>query len=197
MNVDDLKALDNLWAKTHSYVVAQIMESYRRDSGQVLELGPFAGGIALELARLYPKLEITMADESPEVVSYLKQKALASGLAVVVKETDLGRLAFNDRQFDLVIFRGAVFFLGRKENLLQEIFRVLKPGGLAFVGGGHGKGVPQEVISQIAAELRKLHRKLGGRWLSVRELEEIVASSRLADRCQIVEEGGVWLNIRK
>jgi ubiquinone/menaquinone biosynthesis C-methylase UbiE len=199
MDISDLIALDSLWAKTHSYVVAQIMEGYQRDTGQVLELGPFAGGIALELARLYPELEITIADESSEVVSYLKKKVSDSGVtqAIAVKKTDLNLLAFSDNQFDLVIFRGAVFFLGKKESLLREIFRVLKAGGMAFVGGGHGKGVPQEIVSQIAGELRKLHRKLGGKWLSVREVEEIVRSSQLADNCQIIEEGGVWLNIRK
>lgn len=199
MDIDDIKKVDSLWQKTNRYMVAQIMEGYRRDSGTVLELGPFSGGIAIELARLYPKLEITIAHESPDVVEYIEKKLSASGLAqgIAVKKTDLNNLAFNDCQFDLVIFRGAFFFLGEKENLLREIFRVLKKGGFALVGGGHGKGVPQGIIDQIADELRKLHKKLGGRWLSIRELQEIVSSSQLADNCKIVEEGGAWLNIRK
>lgn len=199
MDIDDIKKVDSLWQKTNRYMVAQIMEGYRRDSGTVLELGPFSGGIAIELARLYPKLEITIAHESPDVVEYIEKKLSASGLAqgIAVKKTDLNNLAFNDCQFDLVIFRGAFFFLGEKENLLREIFRVLKKGGFAFVGGGHGKGVPQGIIDQIADELRKLQKKLGGRWLSIRELQEIVSSSQLADNCKITEEGGAWLNIRK
>ena len=199
MDIDDIKKVDSLWQKTNRYMVAQVMEGYRRDSGTVLELGPFSGGIAIELARLYPKLEITIAHESPDVVEYIEKKLSASGLAqgIAVKKTDLNNLAFNDCQFDLVIFRGAFFFLGEKENLLREIFRVLKKGGFAFVGGGHGKGVPQGIIDQIADELRKLQKKLGGRWLSIRELQEIVSSSQLADNCKIVEEGGAWLNIRK
>ena len=57
-----------MWRKTYPYLVAQIMEGYRRDSGSVLELGPFSGGISLELARLYPGFDITIADESAEVV---------------------------------------------------------------------------------------------------------------------------------
>ncbi len=199
MDIDDIKKVDSLWQKTNRYMVAQVMEGYHRESGTVLELGPFAGGIATELARLYPKLEITIAHESPDVVEYIEKKLSASGLAqgIAVKKTDLNNLAFNDCQFDLVIFRGAFFFLGEKENLLREIFRVLKKGGFAFVGGGHGKGVPQGIIGQIADELRKLQKKLGGRWLSIRELQEIVSSSQLADNCKIVEEGGAWLNIRK
>jgi len=73
------------------YLVAQIMEYYQRDSGSVLELGPFSGGISLELARLYPKLEITIADESAEVVDLLKKKISTAGLAkhMVIEKTDL------------------------------------------------------------------------------------------------------------
>ncbi len=199
MDIDDLKKVDSLWQETHPYIVAQVMEGYHKDFGTVLELGPFSGGIAIELARLYPKLEITIADESPEVIKYIKKKLSAASFAkdITIKKTVLNNLAFSDHQFDLIIFRGAFFFLGEKENLLREIFRVLKKGGLAFVGGGHGKGVPQEIINQIADELRRLHKKLGGRWLSIGELQEIVSSSQLINNCKIIEEGGVWLNIRK
>ena len=199
MDIKDLISLDNLWKETHPYIVAQIMEGYHRQSGAVLELGPFAGSIAIELSRLYPKLDITIAHESPEIVEYIEERISASGLAkdIAVEKMDLNSLIFNDCQFDLVIFRGAFFFLRDKEKLLTEIWRVLNKGGFALVGGGHGKGVPQEIIDQIAGELRKLHKKLGGRWLSVRELKEIVSSAQLADNCKIVEEGGTWLNIRK
>lgn len=200
MDIKDLIRLDSLWKDTHPYIVAQIMEGYRRQSGTVLELGPFAGSIAMELARLYPKLDITIAHESPEIVEYIRERISASGLAkdISVEKTDLNNLIFTDCQFDLVIFRGAFFFLRDKEKLLAEIWRVLNKDGFALVGGGHGKGVPQEIIDQIADELRKLHKKLGGRWLSIRELKEIVSSSsQLADNCEITEEGGTWLNIRK
>jgi len=198
MSVDDLLKLDSLWGRTFPYLAAQIMEGYQSDSGSVLELGPFSGGISLELARLYPGLEITIADESAEVVDYIREKISAYGLGgIEVKRTDLNNFAFGDSQFDLVVFRGAFFFLDKRGNLLREIFRVLREGGFAFVGGGHGKGVPQEIIDQIAPELRRLHRKLGGRRVSIAELEEMIEKSQLTNNCHIVEEGGVWIDIRK
>lgn len=199
MDIADLKKVNSLWVKVYPYLVMQIMEGYRRDSGSVLELGPFSGGISLELARIYPKLEITIADESPEVVEYIEKKLSASGLAtkIAVKKTGLNNLAFGDCQFELVIFRGAFFFLGEKENLLREIFRVLKKGGLAFVGGGYGKGIPQQVIDEITEESRVLNERLGRRWFNIKELEELARKSQLTNNCKIIEEGGVWLNIRK
>jgi|TARA_Y100000031_G_scaffold151664_1_gene193368 ubiquinone/menaquinone biosynthesis C-methylase UbiE len=199
MDINDLKRINSLWSKIYPYLASQIMEGYRRDSGVVLELGPFSGGISLELIRLHPKLNITIADESPAAVEYLRQEISTSGLSqkIAVKKTDLNHLAFDDSQFDLVIFRGAVFFLKDKENLLQEVFRVLKDEGMAFIGGGFGKGTPQELVDEIADESRELNNRLGRPWVSIEELEEMIRKSELTDKGKIVEDGGLWLNIEK
>lgn len=199
MDIDALKRVNSLWRKIYPYLAGQIMEGYRRDSGAVLELGPFSGGISLELARLYPGLDITIADESPAVVEYLRREISISGLSerIEVKKTDLNHLTFDDHQFDLVVFRGAFFFLNEKENLLREVFRVLKDEGMAYVGGGYGKGIPDELIDEIADESRELNDRLGRRRVSIEELEELIRKSGLTDNCKIEEEGGVWLVIRK
>ena len=199
MDIDDLERLNRLWRKVYPYLVAHIMEHYRRNSGEVLELGPFSGGISRELARSYPGFDITVADELPEVVAYLRQKVAASGLSqrITVRQTNLNNLAFSGSQFDLVIFRGAFFFLGKEEGLLREVSRVLKEGGLAFVGGGYGKGTPRKVIDEIHGESRELNERLGRRWVKVEELEKLVKDSGLTGNYRIEEEGGVWLVIRK
>ena len=58
---------------------------YRRDSGSVLELGPFSGDISSELTRLYSGLNITIADESPVVAEYLRKEISISGLSERIK----------------------------------------------------------------------------------------------------------------
>ena len=84
-----------------------------------------------------------------------------------------------------------------KENLLQEVFRVLKDEGMAFIGGGFGKGTPQELVDEIADESRELNNRLGRPWVSIEELEEMIRKSELTDKGKIVEDGGLWLNIEK
>jgi ubiquinone/menaquinone biosynthesis C-methylase UbiE len=199
VNIDDIEQLDRLWKKIYPYVASQIMEYYQRENGSVLELGPFSGGISLELARSHRSIAITIGAESPAVVDYLRRKIALSGLSkrVAVKQTDLEYLQFVDAQFDLVILRGAFFFLKEKTRLLGEIARVLKAGGMAFVGGGYGKGTPKEFIEEIADESRELNKRLGRKRVSKEELEEIVRKSELADLCNIEEEGGLWITIRK
>ena len=199
MNIDDLEQSDRLWKKLYPYVATQIMEAFQRDYGSVLELGPFSGGISLELARSYPCIAITIGAESPAVIEYLRRKIALLGLSkrIAVEETDLEHLQFVDAQFDMVILRGAFFFLQDKARLLGEIARVLKAGGMAFVGGGYGKGTPKELIDEIADQSRELNMRLGRKRVSKEELEDIVRKFKLADLCTIEEEGGLWITIRK
>lgn len=199
MDIDELKQVNDLWIKIYPYIVSQLMESYQKTGGEVLELGPFSGGISVDLLRLCPELDITIADSSKEVLKYLKQEVSNSGFLqnTKFKQTQFKVLAFDDSQFDLVILRGAFFFLNEKDNFLGEIFRILKPGGMAFVGGGFGKDTPQKLIDEIAEESRRLNDNLGRRRITIKELRKIVKDSGLTDKCKITEKGGIWLIIRK
>lgn len=199
MNLADLKKVNILWREIYPYLAAQIMESFKKHSGTVLELGPFSGGISFELARLYPGLNITIADEPPEVVEYLREEISTQGIAlkIAVKRTDLYKIAFSDSHFDLIIFRGFFFFLDKKGTILREIFRVLNDDGMAILGGGYGKGAPQELINKIADESRELNERLGRKRVGIEEVEDITKQSGLTDNCEIVKEGGLWLIIRK
>lgn len=192
MDIDDLERINSLWRKIYPYLATYVIEGFKKDSGLVLELGPFSGGISLELTKLHSGLKAIIAAETAEVVDYLIKEIAHSGLSekIEVKKTNLDRLIFNDSQFDLVIFRGAFFFLDKKKNLLREIFRVLKQGGIAFIGGGYGKNAPKELIDEISDESRELNYRLGRRRISVKELEEIIRKSKLTNRCCIEEQGG-------
>ena len=74
MEITDLKRVDVLWQETQPYMAAQIMAGYGRRDGTALELGPFSGGISMELKKQYPQLDITIADEQPQTVQFIKQK---------------------------------------------------------------------------------------------------------------------------
>jgi hypothetical protein len=74
---------------------------------------------------------------------------------------------------------------------------VLKKGGLGFVGGGYGRGVPDGVIAEIAGESRVLNDRLGRRRVTLDELKALLAGEHLEKTTRIIEEGGVWLLMRK
>ncbi len=199
MDINELKQVNDLWEKIYPYLVSQLMDSYQRSTGQVLELGPFSGGISIELLRSYPEFDITIADSSKKVLEYLKKEISNAGFSqkIKFKHTELNTLDFDDLRFDLVILRGAFFFLDATNNFLREIFRVLKHGGVAFIGGGFGKDTPQKLIDEIADESRRLNDSLGRKRISMQELKTIVKDSGLTANCKIVEHGGIWLILKK
>lgn len=199
MDIGDLKRVNSLWEKVYHYLVSQIMEEYGRAAGSVLEIGPFSGGITRELLRLHPAFDVTIGADTLPVIEYVEDEIKALDLSdkISVRETGYDKLAFEDETFDLVIVRGAFFFLDTEGILFREIFRILRGGGLAFVGGGYGKDIPAGLITEIADESRELNDRLGRMRISVEELREIIKKSQLPGKCKIVEEGGLWVYIKK
>ena len=155
MRVADLRRLDELWAPVYSHLAREVHQAYGRDDGYALELGAFAGGVAIELARQCPALQVVIGDSSPRWVSYLRDKVARSfpSSRLEVMCLDLADLPLRSQQVDLVYCRGAFFYWDRMPALLQEIGRVLRvPGGLAIIGGGYGRATPQHIVDEIGDE---------------------------------------------
>jgi ubiquinone/menaquinone biosynthesis C-methylase UbiE len=199
MDLRNLKRVNDLWSKIYPYLAIQVMEHYDRSHGEVLELGPFSGGISVELARLHPGLDITIAAQDPGVVNYLRKQIEGAGFnrKMEVDRAELDNLVFADRLFDLVIFRGAYFFLDEEGKILREIYRVLKEDGVAFIGGGYGRNTPQALIDEIADESRDLNDRLGRRRVTEGEVTTMVNKASLTTHTRIEKDGGLWLVIQK
>jgi ubiquinone/menaquinone biosynthesis C-methylase UbiE len=194
-----LKDVNGLWSKIYPYLAAQVMEYYGRSGGDVLELGPFAGGISVELARLHPGLDVTLAVQDSEMVDLMRREIEGAGLdrEIALGRSELDNLVFADSVFDLVIFRGAYFFLDEEGRMLREIYRVLKEGGLAFIGGGYGKDTPQALIDEIADESRDLNDRLGRKRVTEEEVKNMLNQAGLTSHAEIEKNGGLWLLIYK
>ncbi|MBN2124241.1 MAG: class I SAM-dependent methyltransferase [Deltaproteobacteria bacterium] len=199
MDLTILKEVNDLWDRIYPYLAAQVMEHYGKSRGDVLELGPFAGGISTELARLQPAFDITLADQDAGTVDFLRKgmEGPVPGRRVQFRCTPLENLAFEDSLFDLVVFRGAYFFLDEEGRILRQIFRVLRKEGLAFVGGGYGKGTPQALIDEIAERSRDLNDRLGRKRVTVEEVMSMVDRSGLSGHAGIEKDGGLWVILKK
>lgn len=199
MDLSILKNVNELWSKIYPYLAVQVMEYYGKSYGDVLELGPFAGGISVELAMLHPGLNITIAAQDSGMVDFLLKEIEGAGLnrKIELKCCELDNLVFADSLFDLVVFRGAYFFLDEEGKFLREIYRVLKQDGLAFIGGGYGKNTPQALIDEIADESRDLNDRLGRKRVTVDEVKNMADKSGWSDHARIEKEGGLWLVIKK
>ncbi|HUJ90274.1 MAG TPA: hypothetical protein VLX12_08770, partial [Syntrophorhabdales bacterium] len=103
----------------------------------------------------------------------------------------------EDETVDLAVFRGAFFFPALFNADLGAVYRVLKPGGLAFAGGGFGKYTPNSVILKLGRRSRELNLDIGKVEISEQTLRQHITESRLAAHAKVIDEGGLWVLIKK
>ena len=199
MDMSDLDRVNRLWKRIYPGIADQILEHFQKKDGDVLEWGPFSGGISVSLVDRRPGLNVCIAVQEELIFRLMAQYIAEAGYGRVIRlaKSGLNPLVFDDATFDLVVVRGAFFFLDPDGMSLRELYRVMKPGGIGFVGGGYGKSTAPELIREIVEESRILNDRLGRIRVTVPELIGMIDHAGLTGRIQIVEEGGIWLLIRK
>ena len=123
--------VDKIWRRR----VAHRFRSVLRDpNAGVLDLCCGTGDLAFALRKVAPMgAEIIGSDFVPEMLIRARAKAATAGAAVEFVESDALHLPFADASFDLVTCAFGFRNLANYERGLQEILRVLKPGGAAGI----------------------------------------------------------------
>jgi ubiquinone/menaquinone biosynthesis C-methylase UbiE len=101
---------------------------YRGES--VLEIGCGIGFDALEFAR--NGADVTGLDLSPRNVELAKKYFAFNGLEANIEVGNAEALRFGDDRFDLVVAIGVLYYTPNTQKAVDEIRRVLKPGGKAI-----------------------------------------------------------------
>ena len=110
-------------------------------------------------------------------------------------------MPFEDNYADLVVSRGSIFFWEDLGKAFSEILRVLKPGGVAFIGGGFGSAkIEEDIVKKMAKEYpewRKSEKK--GKKTTIKRRLKIV-KALLEEEIpyeSICDESGFWIILRK
>jgi len=77
--------------------------------------------------------EVHALDVSKEMVNLTKQLADSKKITADVKIGDCENLDFPDNYFDVYVAMGVIEYMDDDLPMLKEIYRVLKPGGIAIV----------------------------------------------------------------
>ena len=99
---------------------------------RVLEVAPGPGYFAVELAKL-GRNQVTGLDISRTFVEIARRHAFEAGVKVDFRQGDAANMPFEDESFDFLLCRAAFKNFTQPLRALQEMHRVLKPGGRALV----------------------------------------------------------------
>ncbi len=123
--------IDKVWRRR---VARQFSETLRNPAARILDLCCGTGDLALAFRKEAPDgAEIIGSDFVPEMLVRARAKAAAGGARVSFVEADALALPFEDGSFDLVSCSFGFRNLANYEGGLVEIYRVLKPGGVAAI----------------------------------------------------------------
>ena len=104
--------------------------SFRHSS--VLEVAPGPGYFAIELAKL-SACQISGLDISETFVEIARANAAKAGVRVEFRRGNASAMPFDSETFDFLLCRAAFKNFTEPLRALQEMYRVLKPGGQALI----------------------------------------------------------------
>jgi len=134
----------------YPYVVQDVLNFCKPRKGFWIDLGAGKGQVGIPLIEaagnpvimLDPKRE-SMADG----LEIAREKGLEDRLSAVVGVAE--EMPFLDNSVDLLVSRGSIFFWDDPVKGLQEVYRVLRPGAKAYIGGGAGSGYPKWAVEKL------------------------------------------------
>lgn len=147
------KIAKEVFAPLYPIVAERIREETGITRGRCLDLGSGPGLLGLAMARI-TDLDVTLLDIDPEMLAFAAANVDESGLGarVGIVEADVHEIPFEDDSVDLVVSRGSVFFWNEPARAFRDVWRVLAPGGCAWMGGGFGN---RELKKKITAEMAR------------------------------------------
>jgi len=129
-----------------------------RAGDRVLDVAGGSGDLTrLFRERVGPRGEVLLTDINHDMLQVGRDRLIDAGIPVPVIQCDAERLPFADRRFDCLVVAFGLRNMTRKELALNEMHRVLKPGGRLLV----------LEFSKVAASLRPLYDAYSFRLLPV------------------------------
>jgi ubiquinone/menaquinone biosynthesis C-methylase UbiE len=173
----------------YPYVVQDLLRFCNPQKGFWVDLGAGKGQVAIPLIE---------AAGNPVVMIDPKRESMAKGLKTA-REKGLGDRLFAvvgvaedmpllDNSVDLLVSRGSIFFWDDRVKGLQEVCRVLRPGGKAYIGGGAGSGYPKWAAEKlIQGRKDKMQGDEAEKWRRFVELRRPEQMKRWAEEAGLRE----------
>ncbi|MFY9981707.1 MAG: class I SAM-dependent methyltransferase [Methanoregula sp.] len=191
------------FVRIYPVIANQILDRTGITDGTCLDIGSGPGSLAIALATL-SGLNVTALDSSPEMFELAQKNICKWGIEQHVTPVigDVHAIPAPDATFHLVVSRGSYHFWNDLPVAFSEVFRVLKPGGMAYIGGGYGSA---RIRDEILAKRKKRGiidnpehpTRTRFRKFRAGEIEESIETAGITDYRIINDDSGFWIIFRK
>jgi len=132
-------------------IAHQILNKANIDTGLCLDVGSGPGHLAIALATLSDLTVFALDNDEPmcriaeaNVAKYRLEQRVRSVFG------DVNAIPFETGSINLVVSRGSFFFWENLSRGFSECMRVLRPGGIVYIGGGFGNArLRDEIVVQM------------------------------------------------
>jgi SAM-dependent methyltransferase len=191
------------FARIYPAIANQILERTGITKGACLDVGSGPASLAIAMA-LLSDLHVMALDSSPEMFALARENIRNRCMEdrVIPAVGDVHAIPAADATFSLVVSRGSYHFWGDLPVAFREIYRVLRPGGMAYIGGGYGTArIRDEVLAGRKARgitdnpdhpARTRFRKF-----RAGEIEQSIEAAGIREYQIISDDSGFWMLLRK
>ncbi len=182
-------------------IAHQILKRADIDTGSSLDVGSGPGHLAIALATL-SELTVFALDNAKPMVKIAGANVAKYRLEQRVRPVfgDVNAIPFGDASMDLVVSRGSFFFWENLSRGFSECQRVLRPGGMAYIGGGFGNTrLREEIASRMRERDPAWEEKRRGWYANCNPhiVRSALAAAGICEYDLIEDESGYWVCFSK
>jgi ubiquinone/menaquinone biosynthesis C-methylase UbiE len=191
---------EDIFAPIYPVIARRMAELTGINSGLCVDAGAGGGHLGLAMAEFFDGEVVLLDNDDVAVAIAAKRVSERNAKRVTALLGDMQSMPLTDNSVDLLISRGALWFL-EPERAMREIWRVLAPGGAACVGSGYGSA---ELKAEIYAKMsERTGTDYGARQSNRRSPVPIqdyadVLINLGVETCRVVsDESGDWIVAHK
>ncbi|WP_321423175.1 class I SAM-dependent methyltransferase [uncultured Methanobacterium sp.] len=200
------------YEQIYTLIARQIIEKLKVNAGTAIEVGSGSGSLSLAMTRI-TSFKIYSMDISPEMCQIASKSIEREGLMdrITPKLGDVHQMPFPDEFADVIFSIGSIIFWNDLTVAFKEIYRVLKPGGVGYVGRGFGSPAAKQQFThheQVNHQELKHHQQKNQEVnhhykihdnpkIHADTLEKAVINAGIRNYLLINDESGLWVLFKK
>lgn len=192
----------SIFLPIYPIIAKQIKKETGIENGLCIDIGCGGGHLGFNLMQI-TNLNLIFLDNNKDAIDITKKRSEEFKVEYKTNAIigDVQEIPLDTESIDLAVSRGSLWFWEDKKKSLEEIYRILREGGIAYIGCGFGD---EKTKNQIYEKMKEID---GEDWSDKRKqftegndvefyngiLQEIgIENFKIKD-----DEEGLWIIIRK